>query len=162
VIQHAVTLRLFVETEPGRLKSRIQHTCRSAALAKSKGLQALVATTLDDAGAPMMIMHEALERFSRGKPTLTQNMEESSFALMHKSGTFGASGNTWDRTENDGEGDKKGWRSRNYVEFMRYVKELFQLEAVVLEAADWEKVGKATVVDVSTTLFLMPTWRKVN
>ncbi|KAF2795188.1 sterigmatocystin 8-O-methyltransferase [Melanomma pulvis-pyrius CBS 109.77] len=148
VIQHAVTLRLFVETEPGRLASRIQHTCRSAALARSKGLQALVATTLDDSGAPMMVMHEALARFSAGKSTLTQDMNESSFALFHKGGTFGTHGNTWDRTENDGDGDKKGWRSANYVEFMRYVKELFQLEAVVLEAADWSSVGKATVVDV--------------
>ena len=96
----------------------------------------------------MMVMHEALERFSRGKPELTRDMGESSFALFHKGGTFGSYGNTWDRTENDGEDERKGWRSANYVEFMRYVKELFQLEAVVLEAADWEKVGKATVVDV--------------
>lgn len=97
-----------------------------------------------------MVMHEALARFSAGKSTLTQDMNESSFALFHKGGTFGTHGNTWDRTENDGDGDKKGWRSANYVEFMRYVKELFQLEAVVLEAADWSSVGKATVVDVST------------
>ena len=33
VVQHATTLRLFAETEPGKPSSRIQHTSRSAALA---------------------------------------------------------------------------------------------------------------------------------
>ncbi|KAI2630706.1 sterigmatocystin 8-O-methyltransferase [Hypoxylon sp. NC1633] len=148
ILQHAVTLRIFEETEPGKSSSHVQHNSRSAALARSSGLRALVATILDDAGAPMMVLNEALNRYSRGKPALTQDMNETSFALFHNGGQFGKHGNSWDLLENDGEGEKQGWRQRNFVEFMRYVKEIFHLEGVVLDAHDWKAAGKATVVDV--------------
>ncbi|KAI1212480.1 sterigmatocystin 8-O-methyltransferase [Annulohypoxylon truncatum] len=148
VLQHAVTLRIFEETEPGKSTSLIRHNSRSAALARSSGLRALVSTILDDAGAPMMVLNEALDRFSRGKPELTQNINETSFALFHSGGQFGKHGNSWDLLENDGAGDKQGWRQRNFVEFMRYIKEIFHLEGVVLDAHDWKAAGKATVVDV--------------
>ncbi|KAI1771396.1 sterigmatocystin 8-O-methyltransferase [Hypoxylon cercidicola] len=148
VLAHAVTLRIFEETEPGKSSSRIRHNSRSAALARSSGLKALVATILDDAGAPMMVMNEALSRYSRGKPALTQDMNETSFALFHSGGQFGKHGNSWDLLENDGVGEKQGWRQRNFVEFMRYIKEIFHLEGVVLDAHDWKTAGKATVVDV--------------
>ncbi|KAI5863132.1 sterigmatocystin 8-O-methyltransferase [Durotheca rogersii] len=148
VLQHAVTLRIFSETEPGKASSRIQHNSRSAALARSSGLKALVSTILDDAGAPTMVLNEALNRYSRGKPALTQDMNETSFALFHSGGQFGKHGNSWDLLENDGAGDKQGWRQRNFVEFMRYIKEIFHLEGVVLDAHDWKSAGKATVVDV--------------
>ncbi|KAI0179996.1 sterigmatocystin 8-O-methyltransferase [Hypoxylon sp. FL1284] len=148
VLAHAVTLRIFEQTEPGKSSSRIRHNSRSAALARSSGLKALVSTILDDAGAPMMVMNEALSRYSRGKPALTQDMNETSFALFHSGGQFGKHGNSWDLLENDGVGDKQGWRQRNFVEFMRYVKEIFHLEGVVLDAHDWKSAGKATVVDI--------------
>lgn len=130
VLAHAVTLRIFEETEPGKSASRIRHNSRSAALARSSGLKALVATILDDAGAPMMVMNEALSRYSRGKSALTQDMNETSFALFHSGGQFGKHGNSWDLLENDGVGEKQGFRQRNFVEFMRYVKEIFHLEGV--------------------------------
>ncbi|OTA94552.1 hypothetical protein M434DRAFT_10624 [Hypoxylon sp. CO27-5] len=148
ILKHAVSLRIFEETEPGKSSSRIRHNSRSAALARSSGLRALVSTILDDAGAPTMILNEALNRYSRGKPELTQNMNETAFALFHKGGQFGGYENSWDLLENDGEGEKKGWRQRNFVEFMRYIKEIFHMEELVLHAHDWKAVGKATVVDV--------------
>ncbi|KAK7714917.1 hypothetical protein SLS57_006989 [Botryosphaeria dothidea] len=148
VIQHGTTLRIFAETEPGKKTSRVQHTSRSAALARNSGLRALTSTILDDAGAPMMVLNEALQRYSRGKPALTQDMSQTAFALFHSGGVYGQHTNSWDLLEKDGEGDKKGWRSRNFVEFMRYVKEIFHLEGVVLDSHDWKSVGKATVVDV--------------
>lgn len=150
VIQHGTTLRIFAETEPGKKTSRVQHTSRSAALARNSGLRALTSTILDDAGAPMMVLNEALQRYSRGKPALTQDMSQTAFALFHSGGVYGQHTNSWDLLEKDGEGDKKGWRSRNFVEFMRYVKEIFHLEGVVLDSHDWKSVGKATVVDVSS------------
>lgn len=163
VLQHAVTLRIFVETSepppppaseappspPPSSRGGVRHTARSAALARSAGLRALVGTILDDAGAPMMVMNEALRRYSFGRAELTQEMSESAFALLHSGGTFGKHGNSWELLENDGEGERKGWRQRNFVEFMRYIKEIFHLEGVVLEAHDWKAAGKATVVDVS-------------
>ncbi|PGG98679.1 hypothetical protein GX51_06686 [Blastomyces parvus] len=148
LLQHAMTLRIFSETEPGKPSSRVQHTSRSAALARSSGLRALVSTVLDDAGAPMMVMNEALARYSRGKPALTQEMNETSFALFHRNGIYGKYSNSWEFLENDGVGEKKGWRAANFAEFMRYVKHIFHLEEVVLKSHDWKAAGKATVVDL--------------
>ncbi|PGH07096.1 hypothetical protein AJ79_06374 [Helicocarpus griseus UAMH5409] len=148
ILQHAITLRIFSETEPGKPSSRVQHTSRSGALARSSGLRALVSTILDDAGPPMMVMNEALQRYSRGKTELTQEMNESSFALFHSSGIYGKYNNSWELLENDGAGEKKGWRAKNFVEFMRYVKEIFHLEEIVLQSHDWKAAGDVTVVDV--------------
>ncbi|KAI1804354.1 S-adenosyl-L-methionine-dependent methyltransferase [Daldinia bambusicola] len=148
VLKHAVTLRIFEETDPGKSSSNVRHNSRSAALARNAGLQALVSSVLDVASTPMMVMPEALNRYSRGKPALTQNMDETSFALMYSGGQFGKYRTSWDLLENDGEGENKGWRQRKFVEFMAYIKELFHLEGVLLDAYDWKAVGKATVVDV--------------
>lgn len=52
VLDHATTLRLFEKVD-GKA-DHVKHSCRSAALAKSSGLRALVSTVLDDAGPPMV------------------------------------------------------------------------------------------------------------
>ncbi|KAI0845177.1 S-adenosyl-L-methionine-dependent methyltransferase [Daldinia vernicosa] len=148
VLQHAVTLRIFEETDPGKSSSRIRHTSRSAALARNAGLKALVSSVLGVASAPMMVMPEALRRYSSGKPALTQNMDETSFGLLYSGGKLGKYNNSWGLLENDGEGEKKGWRQRNFVAFMAYLKEIFHLEGILLDAYDWKAVGKASVVDV--------------
>lgn len=150
VLEHAFTLRIFADAEPGSSPVRVEHTSRSSALAQSPGLRALVATLLDDAGPPMMVMNEALDRFSRGKTDLPQDMSETSFALFHSGDVSGRFNNSWELLENDGEGENKGWRQKNFVEFMRYIKEIFRLEGVVENALDWKAAGKATVVDVSS------------
>lgn len=149
ILEHAVTLRIFSAAEPGKSTTSIQHTSRSAALARSSGLRALVSTLLGDAGPPMMVMNEALQKYSRGKSNLPRDMSKTSFALFHSGGTFGKFDNSWDLLENDGEGEDKGWRQKNFVEFMRYIKEIFRLESVVLDSFDWASAGEATVVDVS-------------
>ncbi|KAI8628536.1 S-adenosyl-L-methionine-dependent methyltransferase [Xylariaceae sp. FL1651] len=147
ILQHAITLRLFDEVESS--SSQVRHTSRSAALARQSGLRALVSSVLDVSGAPMMALNTALEKYSRGKPTLTKEMNETSFALFHGTGAFGKKHlNSWDFLENDGEGDKRGWRQREFVEFMRYLNEIFHLEGIILDAYDWKAAGDATVVDV--------------
>lgn len=149
-IKHAVTLRIFAETDPGSASTRIRHSSRSAAVVTNPGLKALIFVTLEMVGGPMMTMHKALERYSHGKPELPQRMDQTAFALLHSSGTFGGKyENCWDMLENDGEGERKGWRQRNFVTFMEYVKEIFMLEGVVADAYDWEAAGDISVVDVS-------------
>ena len=159
LLQHAMTQRLFAEeaAAPGRAGGgapRVRHTSRSAALARTPGLRALVSAVLDDAGAPLMVLPEALRRYSRGRPALTQRTDETAFALFHRGGQYGGRfATSWDLLENDGEGDSKGWRQRNFVEFMSYLKDIFHLEDKVLAAYDWASAGKASVVDVR---FLSP------
>ncbi|KAJ6440118.1 sterigmatocystin 8-O-methyltransferase [Purpureocillium lavendulum] len=148
IIEHGTTLRLFAtESGPG-LETRVKHTSRSAALAKNSGLRALVSTLLDDAGPPMTLVPQALREYTLGKGQLTTDMNETAFALFHRSGVFGRYTTSWELLENDGEGERKGWRQRNFVEFMRYLKDIFQLEKVMLESYDWKAAGKISVVDI--------------
>ncbi|KAK2051224.1 O-methyltransferase [Colletotrichum caudatum] len=149
VMQHAFTLRFFAETKPGRATSRVRHTSRSAALVRKPGLKALVHSVLDTSSAPLLLLNEALERYSAGKPDLTDKMEETAFALLHKGGQFGGRHvNSWDFLENHGEGERRGWRQKYFVEFMTFVKDIFHLDDIVLKATDWKAAGKAKVVDV--------------
>ncbi|KAF2126466.1 S-adenosyl-L-methionine-dependent methyltransferase [Dothidotthia symphoricarpi CBS 119687] len=146
VLHHAVTQRFF--TKPSPSATSVSHTSRSAALAKDSGLCALVQMVVDEAGPPMMVLPEALRRFSQGKPDLTKNVKETAFKLCHSGGVWGNFENSWDMLENDGEGEQKGWRQRNFVNFMAYIKDLFHTENLVLEAVDWKAAGDATVVDI--------------
>lgn len=97
----------------------------------------------------MLVLHEALKRYTKGKPALTEETTETSFALFHDGGQFGKHKTTWDKLENDGEGEEKGWRQRTFVDFMTFIKELFDLEGVLRDSIDWAAVGKASVVDVA-------------
>jgi hypothetical protein len=148
VINHAVTMRFFVKPSP--TATSVKHTSRSAALAKDPGLSALVQTVLDETGPPMLLLPEALRRYSQGKPEMTKDVKETAFKLCHSGGAWGNYENSWDFIENDGEGEKKGWRQRNFVKFMAYIKDLFQTESIVLNAVDWKAASNVIVVDVSS------------
>ena len=142
LLEHATTLRLFAYDEG---QGRVRHTSRSAALAKSPGLRALVTTIVDDAGPPSLLLNHALDKYNRGQTSLTNDMSKTAFSLHHK----GKLTSPWDFIENDGEGSRKGWRSRNFAVFMDYVKEIFQLEDVLAKSLDWAAAGQVSVIDVS-------------
>ncbi|RAR07210.1 S-adenosyl-L-methionine-dependent methyltransferase [Stemphylium lycopersici] len=146
VIDHAVTMRFFAKLSP--TSTTIKHTSRSAALAKDAGLSALVHSVLDETGPPMFLLPEALRRYSQGKTEITKDMKETAFKLCHSGGGWGEHENCWEFIENDGEGERKGWRQRNFVRFMAYIKDLFQTEGLVLDAIDWKAAGDVTVVDL--------------
>lgn len=146
-LDHAVTMRYFARPEP--TSTSVKHTSRSAALAKDTGLKALVQMVLDETSPPMMLLPEALRRFAIGKEEISRVQKETAFSLCHSGGIWGEYDNTWDFIENDGEGEKKGWRQRNFIKFMAYIKDLFKTESIVLDAIDWRAAGNATVVDVS-------------
>lgn len=149
LLQHAFTLRLFAETASGR----VVHTSRSAALAAQPGLRALVSSVLDTSSAPLMLLNHALDRYSRGRAELTQKLDETSFALFHSGGVFGEKYKvSWDYLEKDGDDEgprKRGWRQREFADFMRYIKEIFRLEELIVDCFDWEGAGELRVVDVS-------------
>jgi hypothetical protein len=145
ILQHSTNLRLFAETEPGKRSTRIQHSSRSAAVAKNSGLKSLIHAVLDDAGPPTTVLHEALQRYSHGKSELTQEQKESAFALLHSGGAYSGHTNYFEYQESG-----NGWRSKSYTKFMGYLKEIFHMENLVMDLKDWKAVGKASVVDVSS------------
>lgn len=150
VIEHATTIRYFTYADPAHPSSSpIQHTSRSAALAKTPGLRALVSGCIENVGPSMLVMPEALEKFSLGKKELPTNTRETAFKLAHSGGqVFGDYNNSWELLENDGEGDKKGWRQRTFIEWMDYLKDIFGTVDLLLNALDWAKEGNISVVDV--------------
>lgn len=157
VMEHGFNLRIFEKTDfdgtPG-----VRHTSRSAALVRSPGLSSLVSTILDDAGPPMTVLQEALARHNSGKEALEQDMSQTAFTLYNSGDLAGKYKNSWEFIENDGDGERKGWRQRNFVQFMDYLKEIFRLESVVEEAYDWKAAGNAKIVDVSDPPHPFPTW----
>ena len=112
-------------------------------------LKALVQMVLDETSPPMMVLPEALRKFAVGKTEVSRSQKETAFSLCHSGGIWGDYDNTWDFIENDGEGEQKGWRQRNFIKLMAYIKDLFKTESIVLDAIDWKAAGDATVVDVS-------------
>lgn len=154
LVEHGATLRLFSVTSDGTTGARrVHHTSRSAAIAQNQGLKALVSTILDDAGPAMSVMPETLRRYTAGKPALTQNVDETAFAVLNKDGgPFGSFQTSWELLENDGEGERKGWRQRNFAVFMRYVNDIFQFEKIIEEGYDWAAAGNIRVIDVSLTI----------
>ena len=150
VIEHAMTLRLFEPQGDYRVTGRVKHSARSAALLKSTGLRALVSTILDDAGAPMLAMNRAIELYSRGQAELAKGVDKTAFGVHQSGGTIGNYTSSWDFIENDGDGPRKGWRQRNFAEFMRYIKDIFHLDSVLVQSFDWKSVGNGIIVDVST------------
>jgi hypothetical protein len=160
VLEHAVTMRFFTKSSP--IATSVRHTSRSAALAKDAGLVALVQMVLDETGPPMFVLPEALRKYSQGKTELTKNMKETAFKLCHSGGVWGNFENSWDFIENDGiaegqvgsEKKSKGWRQRNFVKFMAYIRDLFNTEEILYNAVDWAGAGDVTVVDVSIPFFV--------
>ncbi|KAF9738301.1 hypothetical protein PMIN02_012901 [Paraphaeosphaeria minitans] len=150
VIEHATTIRYFTYADPAHPStSPIQHTSRSAALARLPGLRALVSGCIENVGPSMLVMPEALEKFSLGKKDLPTDVSETAFKLAHSGGeVFGEYNNSWELLENDGVGEKKGWRQRTFIEWMAYLKDIFGTVDLLLGAMDWEKEGSAHVVDI--------------
>ncbi|KAH8170039.1 o-methyltransferase domain-containing protein [Sarocladium implicatum] len=149
LIEHGTTLRLFSYTNPGKTTSPVKHTSRSAALASNPGLRALVSTILDDAATPMTVMTQALEKHALGKETIEEDMETTAFRMLHNGEIFNKGfKNSWEYIEGDGEGEKKGWRQRNFTTFMKYLKDIFSYEETVAAAYDWKAAGDIKVVDI--------------
>lgn len=151
LLEHALTVRLFAKSSPGRLNSRICHNSRSATMAKNTGLRSVVSTTLNNSAMSMACLPKALEKFHYGKDTFSRNMRETAFAYAYSGGEPGKYENTWDFIENDeGPGDKvKGWRQKAMVESMRWMKESLNMGEAMKVLTDWEALGNAKVVDVS-------------
>jgi len=72
LIQHAITLRIFSETEPSKSIAQVSthHSFVYSGLFHES--KVLVSTVSDDAGAHMMVISAALARYSCGKPALSQ------------------------------------------------------------------------------------------
>nr|XP_036578576.1 sterigmatocystin 8-o-methyltransferase [Colletotrichum truncatum]KAF6785871.1 sterigmatocystin 8-o-methyltransferase [Colletotrichum truncatum] len=103
---------------------------------------------MNDAGPPMAVLNYALEKFQVGKKELKEDMSETAFALWQSGELSKGYANSWEMMEEDGEGERKGYRMRSFVKWMNYIKEIFRLEGLVNTAYDWKAAGNLKVVDL--------------
>jgi hypothetical protein len=99
IIKHAMTSRVFYEPEPGK----VAHTANSITPAKIPSLNAWIGLG-ETSGPALPYLAEAFEKSGD-----SGEINETAFNLAlgkSKEDTY------WSVMENDGEGDKKGWRMK--------------------------------------------------
>lgn len=151
VLDHAVTLRLFALVDPTSPAPRVKHTSRTAPMVRDPDTMSLIATTLDSNGPPVLALARALDKWAVGQDALPKDTGKLAFNLAYSGGLWGKYDTLWDLIENDGEGERKGWRQAEMVGTMRFVKKTLDLDDILVKATDWANPAGAHVVDVSTT-----------
>lgn len=154
----------------------VKHTSASALLARSQPHRCWVAHHMEESQLACTRLPEALRRYSLGKETPAQGLGETAFAVafggqdQHQyqngqevSGEGGGTGNGkeekgkvggvtfWDVLREDGEGDKKGFRTPRFAQAMMAGRSSSGVDFLDLlqKGFDWEALGEGAVVDVS-------------
>jgi hypothetical protein len=150
ILRHAMTSKLFAETAPE--SDRVVHTAATAYVAKNPIVRSWIAHNLEEVEPACGKLPEALRKFSMGKQEATEELEETPFGLGHLD-EHGKPVTLWEFMQNDGEGDKKGYRMRRFAEAMQVASKASNLNfETVGRGFDWASLGEATVVDVSFSL----------
>lgn len=147
ILDHAVTLRLFAHVDPTS-PTRVRHTSRTAPMVRDPDSMSVIATTLDSNGPPVLALARALDKWAVGEEKLPTETGKLGFNMAYSGGLWGKYDTLWDLIENDGEGERKGWRQGEMVGTMRFVKKTLDLDAVLVKATDWAEPAGAHIVDV--------------
>jgi hypothetical protein len=140
-----MTLRLFVCPSSDLNSDLVAHTATSALPARNPLLLSLIGLNTDELGAAMVKQAEAIERWG-------ESHEPSETAVMIALGQGGKYKNFWELLDRDGEGEKKGWRARRFAEALQsWGYRGSHLPTHVHAGFDWEGLGEAIVVDVSSS-----------
>lgn len=146
-MKHAVTMRFFAKVKPAADNSRIKHTARSAVLAKDPDQRSHTITTLDNSAVPLAVFPRALEEWSQGQQEFCKEPGKRAFNYAFSGGHLGEYSNMWDMLDNDGKGDRKGWRAQEMVRTQRSLRDTLDMSAAILRITDWS--GHKHLVDVS-------------
>lgn len=149
IMDHAVTIRLFALVDPTSSEPRVKHTSRTVPMVRDPDTMSLIATTLDSNGPPVLALARALDKWAVGQEEFPKDTGKLAFNLAYSGGLWGKYDTLWDLIENDGEGDRKGWRQAEMVGTMRFVKNTLDLDNVLVKATDWATPAGAHIVDVS-------------
>jgi hypothetical protein len=144
VLRHAMTLKLFTCPSSDPNSDLVAHTATSAIPARNPLLSSLIGHNTDTVGAAMVKQAEAIEKWG-------ESPEPSEAAIMIAFGLRGKHKTFWEFMETDGEGEKKGWRARRFGEAMRSLSTESSVATFVHAVFDWESLGEAIVVDVSSS-----------
>lgn len=148
VLKYAISIRIFASANDQ--PDSVCHTSISALPARNRLYQNWLRHLLEEAGPGSLHVAESLWKFSSGKQEPSQETAESGFSLanidkLDKPQTF------WDYVNREAEGKPKGWRSARFAECMQVAASasVIKTDDLLKSAYDWNKLGEATVVDVS-------------
>lgn len=148
VLKYAISIRIF--SSANDKPDSVCHTSISALPARNRLYQNWLRHLLEEAGPGSLHVAESLEKFSSGKQEPSQEPTESGFSLanidkLDKPETF------WEYVNREVEGKPKGWRSAKFAECMQVAASasVIKTDDLLKSAYDWNKLGEATVVDVS-------------
>jgi 6-hydroxytryprostatin B O-methyltransferase len=135
-IRHAMTKNIFHETRP----DHVAHTALSMAVVKAPSLVPWFNHNLGEILPASSRLADTIEKY--GDP---QNPEDVALGLAWN----------WDKDTslfswfaNDGEGEKKGWRARQFAQAMAAMDGGSHDTRHTVEAFDWASLGSGTLVDV--------------
>ena len=134
-----MTSSIFYEPEPGM----VAHTANSIAPVRNPQLKAWLGTQRGETQPSMLKLEEAFEKWGD-----TGRANETAFTLAQGKS---AEDTFWSVLVNDGEGEKKGWRMKRFGMAMgAKEKQEPSQQSPFNVMFDWDSLGKAVVVDVSS------------
>jgi hypothetical protein len=136
-----MTRRTFYEPIPGY----VSHTANSAAVAKDSSLSAWIGHNVDEVGRAVTFLGEAIDKWGD-----TEDPSETAMCLA-----FGLpeGGTIFDFLQNDGNGEKMGWRAKRFGLAMSAMSKTGSFSSAHLHTGfDWPSLGEATLVDVCFTV----------
>lgn len=105
---------------------------------------------LDTYGPAVTVLARALDKWSRGKDSIELELGKLPFNYAYSGGLLGKYDSVYDLVEEEGEGDKKGWRQGEMVKAMRFLKSQLDFkETMLFSLTNWNEPANAHVVDVS-------------
>ncbi|KKP01262.1 hypothetical protein THAR02_06620 [Trichoderma harzianum] len=130
-LRFGMSMYLFREESPG--SNRIEHTAASAYMARNHHMQFFMSHCLEEVRPAGVVMADALQKWSAGHPTPSEEAEHAAFYLASFDGKV--------------EGKPKGYRATRFAEGLQALGGMINTETYV-ETFDWESLGEALVVDV--------------
>ena len=151
LLRHAMTRHIFAEMAPG--SGKVVHTCISAAPVKNPLLRSWIGHNLEEIAPASLNLGEALKRYGESAEPFESAGAYTYFRDSKEVKTL------FEWFDVDGEGERKGWRTRRFGEAMAHMTNDPATNIKFIHACyDWDGLGEATVVDVSfrSSLFCKP------
>jgi hypothetical protein len=138
-------MRFFAPETPGG--DRVVHTAFSAHAARKPELRSWFGIALEETRPATAKTAEALRRFSAGRDQASEELDETPFSLWWPPLEDGRLASYWDARDDP----KEAWRAKRFAEAMQASvgSAIIQADDVV-NKFDWEGLGEAKVVDVSS------------
>jgi hypothetical protein len=146
ILRYAFTMRLFAPVG----QDSVKHTATSAYILRTPPMRSMIAHNAEEVRISDYYFPESLRRFSLGKPTLSQEINESGWGVADVDKT-GKLVSYWDYLKGQPEGKPEGFREQRFAEAMQAGAAVagVGVNEYLKDNYDWASLGEAKVIDVS-------------